>query len=75
MNSELDRIGREVNVAYSRYGNEGASYLFNDVHPYVIIRRLLLSTHSQCLYAGGKFRHIYRELSFRKFACIRHDLL
>jgi hypothetical protein len=79
MNSDLDRIGKEVVVAYSRhsicYWDEGASSLVNDVHPYVIIRRLLHATYFQCSYAGGKFRHIYRGLFFRKVVYIRHDFL
>lgn len=74
---DLDMIGKEVVVGYSRYTQSATGMKMRhlyDVHPYVINRRLLFSTYIQCSYVGGKFRHIYRGNFFRKFAYIRHNL-
>jgi hypothetical protein len=53
-------------------GNESGASSVNYAHRYGSISTLLHSTHFW--YAGGKFKHIYTELFFRKVAYAMCDV-
>lgn len=55
---------------YIHWGNEGASRSVSDVIVTSSLESFLLSTYS---YAGGKFKHTYTELLFRKIIYAKYD--
>jgi hypothetical protein len=57
------------------YGNTSASLSVNDAGSDVIIRDLqgYITAYFRYSYAGGKFKHTYMEIFFRKVAYTRYD--